>query len=291
MLRIITIAAIFATATTALTGKEEKAAPPADHNYKLSERLNGAGNLGSSAPNHKLDQLFHKVGLNGKRVMDLGCGLGGYTLHLAKQFNADIIGVDPNEQYIQLAKKNHKKAQNLKGTVAFQVMQNRLNLKEHKTDSFDVILAKQVFFEVKDKPGLIREVKRVLKPRGMLVIVDLIQGGGGMHPPAPKRTAPPVTHGSGARFHSIWGEQPDKAGYQRMLADAELEAIQDEDITEDFIQQLESDIRSANLEKPNLEVEFGAPQVNQSLHQMWDQHTWLQQHRLEAHILIGKKRA
>ena len=299
---IISTAVVIATGIPNISAEAPLYVSPSTHaKYKLIEQLQGAGNLGSTAPNNKLDKLFRKVGLNGKKVMDLGCGLGGYTLHLAKQFSAEIVGVDPDAQYIEQAKKNHSQASNLKGKVDFRVMQNRLNLKEYDTDSFDVILAKQVLFEVNDKTALIKEVKRVLKPNGLLVLVDLVKGktpgqpstpsqtpeSQQLPPPAPATAIPEHT----AKYHAIWGEQPDNTTYHQMLSEAELETIQDDDISQEFVNKLDEDINSASHKRPALEVEFGQAAFNDALQNMENQRAWLKQHKLEAHIMVGRKKA
>ena len=50
------------------------------------------------------DQKFH----SGDKVVDLGCGVGFYSNMIAK-CGASVLGIDPNEDYIEIAKKNADK--------------------------------------------------------------------------------------------------------------------------------------------------------------------------------------
>lgn len=54
----------------------------------------------------KLDVLCKDIDLSGKKVLDFGCGLGGYALYLAENYNAIVTGVDIDPMLIKEAQKN-----------------------------------------------------------------------------------------------------------------------------------------------------------------------------------------
>ncbi len=54
----------------------------------------------------KLDKAFINqfYDLNGKRVLDFGCGMGGMTLWMAKHYACDILGLDIDNIHIEIAR-------------------------------------------------------------------------------------------------------------------------------------------------------------------------------------------
>lgn len=100
---------------------------------------------------------------SGKRILDLGCGEGGYSRELAKR-NADVTTVDCSKLFIDYAKK--------------QSQENAINISHHIRNSndlygiqdnyFDIVLCSMMLMDCEDLYGTIREAARVLKPSGIL---------------------------------------------------------------------------------------------------------------------------
>ena len=65
---------------------------------------------------HYLESYFQPRFSPGDVVMDIGCGTGFYSNLMAKT-GASVLGVDPSEEYIHLAKENAVEG------VRFEVMQ------------------------------------------------------------------------------------------------------------------------------------------------------------------------
>ncbi len=108
-------------------------------------------------------------------MLDLGCGLGGPALYLARNNAVEIVGIDPQASIIQQAQnKLHTVLQDLKGKVSFTVMTNPTNLKQFADNSFDLIFAIEsmlhVPFEI--KLDYFKDMHRVVKERGQIVILD-----------------------------------------------------------------------------------------------------------------------
>lgn len=101
--------------------------------------------------------------VDGKDILDLGCGEGGYSRALVKK-GASLTSVDCSEKAIQYAQDLADK-ENL--TIRHYV-RNSNDLYEISDNSFDIVLCSMMLMDCEDFEGTIREVVRVLKPDGQL---------------------------------------------------------------------------------------------------------------------------
>lgn len=145
----------------------------------LVEMVYGEGLLSQGGIN-SIDEMFHGINLDGLKLLDLGSGLGMYDIHLAKHNRVEIVGLDPQEVLVQKANLNLEKSKkDLNGTVSFLLMKNSDNLNEFLDNSFDIVFSKEsilhVPYEVKE--SYFKEIYRVLKPNGKIVIMDWMHSG------------------------------------------------------------------------------------------------------------------
>ncbi len=122
-----------------------------------------------------LDAMLEGVDLNGKKILDIGAGLGGLDTYLAQNYNVDIVGVDVEPFIIEEAKKRLAKIQDkLKGSVKFVLEKPADYLKQFDSQSFDLVISKETILHVpvEDKVTYFEQVFRVLKPGGKIVILD-----------------------------------------------------------------------------------------------------------------------
>jgi len=107
----------------------------------------------------------HGVGLAGQRVLDQGTGTGVFGRQLAKQ-GCQVIGTDISQNQIECAKDLAKKD----GLENIEFLVSPAEQNPFPDQSFDIVSASQCFVYF-DKAKWIPEVKRILRPKGKVVIV------------------------------------------------------------------------------------------------------------------------
>ena len=113
-------------------------------------------------------QVFRLAGpLQGKRVLDVGCGDGAYALAAARQ-GAHVVGVDASLPMIEAARaRAHEAALNV------EFKQADAAALPFEDGRFDVVLAVTVLCFVPDTAAALQEMARVLAPGGRLVLGEL----------------------------------------------------------------------------------------------------------------------
>jgi len=99
------------------------------------------------------------------RILDLGCGEGGYSRELAAR-GAKVVGVDGSAELIATAAQRSAEA----GHPIEFVCANASDLEPIVSNSFEIVLASMVLMDVEDYGRAIDEVWRVLAPDGQLLM-------------------------------------------------------------------------------------------------------------------------
>ena len=118
----------------------------------------------------EIDEIMKGIDITDKSVLDIGCGCGGAAFHLIKKHGAKSVqGIDPEPLVIktaqQLAKKN-----NLADKATFKCVEP--GPLQYNKETFDVIFSKEVFLHIPDKEALLKDVHRILKPGGLIIVSD-----------------------------------------------------------------------------------------------------------------------
>lgn len=100
--------------------------------------------------------------VEGKRVLDAGCGPGVYALWLVEQ-GAQVVGIDASPNMVALA------AERLRRAAEIHIADIRKPLDFLDTDDFDVILSTLVLDYVEDWSQPFSEFHRLLRQDGVLV--------------------------------------------------------------------------------------------------------------------------
>jgi SAM-dependent methyltransferase len=105
--------------------------------------------------------------VQGQRILDLGCGDGAFAIELARR-GAQVIGIDASRSMIEAARRNSS-AEHL--DIAFY--QARADAIPFAEGTFDAVVAITILCFVRDPAPEFREIGRVMRPGGRLVIGEL----------------------------------------------------------------------------------------------------------------------
>lgn len=139
-----------------------------DELIALLELVWGKGFLSPGGP-EAVAAIVRDVDLRDKKVLDIGCGLGGIELVLARDFGARVTGVDIEKELVRRANELMAR-EGVGGRVECKLVEP--GPLPFPGDSFDVVFGKDSWIHIEDKPAFFAEVYRVLKPGGLLIAGD-----------------------------------------------------------------------------------------------------------------------
>lgn len=114
-----------------------------------------------------LDRLVESSAYPGRRLLDVGCGLGNDTSRFA-QGGVQVVGIDLAERAIQLSRTNFSQ----RGLAGDFYVMNGEQI-EFPDQSFDLVYCHTVLHFTPDPARMIREIHRVLKPGGRAILVTV----------------------------------------------------------------------------------------------------------------------
>lgn len=148
--------------------------------YTSEDRARGAGTLlGCHVKDFKeakldfVDEMLRWSGSDRPRkILDVGCGIGGTTRHLAKLFpDAEVIGITLSSSQV---KRGTELAQQAGLNNVRFVLMDALNM-EFEPDTFDLVWACESGEHMPDKKKYVESMVRVLKPSGKIAIATWCQ--------------------------------------------------------------------------------------------------------------------
>lgn len=109
-------------------------------------------------------------------VLEIGCGSGGYALHLAERIGCGILGLDINVPGIRNANRLAV-ARNLASRAHFED-RDVSKILPLNDSTFNAVFSNDVLCHLPDRAGVLREMFRLTKPGGRMLFSDgLIIGG------------------------------------------------------------------------------------------------------------------
>ncbi|MEZ5069560.1 MAG: class I SAM-dependent methyltransferase [Bacteroidales bacterium] len=117
-----------------------------------------------------IDHCLHYLGdLKGKDLLEVGCGNGLNCHYIDRnRETGSITGIDLNPANLELAR-----SVDAQSSVVF-VHDNAQELATVPDGSVDVLICIESAFHYPDKFAFFRQIKRVLRPEGTFLIVDII---------------------------------------------------------------------------------------------------------------------
>lgn len=146
-----------------------------DQLVALLEALWGEGYL-SPGGDEETARVLEGLDLDGKRMLDIGCGTGGATLFIAERYGADVLGIDVEAGVVEKASKAAAD-RGLRDRARFQAIQP--GPLPFSDASFDVVFSKDAIIHIEDKHAIFTEVHRVLKPGGTFAASDWMRAEDG----------------------------------------------------------------------------------------------------------------
>ena len=108
----------------------------------------------------------------GMTVIDVGCGVGWFSIPMAKMVGdgGRVIAVDLQRQMLDMLRRRAEKAGAAERVETHQCERNRLGLDAHTNADFALVFA--MLHEVPDKQRLLSEVHNSLNPGGKLLLSE-----------------------------------------------------------------------------------------------------------------------
>ncbi len=107
-------------------------------------------------------ELFHQK----MKIADIGCGPGHYC-HLLSAMGHEVVGIDYSLNTLFLAKERSQ-------DQAVKLSQADANYLPLKSETFDLVLGMGILLSAEYPEKLMRELTRILKPKGRILITTLV---------------------------------------------------------------------------------------------------------------------
>jgi arsenite methyltransferase len=135
-------------------------------------------NRKASDPRNKPDQILETLALqNGQHVADVGSGGGYFSLRFARAVGEGgrVFAIDTDHELLELIKQSAEE-KGLKNVSTVLATEKWLNLPEK---GIDLVFMRNMTHHLQDRVDYFRRVKRFLKPRGRIAIIEYKRTGGG----------------------------------------------------------------------------------------------------------------
>lgn len=108
-----------------------------------------------------VERHLKQLGIDGKKVVDLGCGDGQWSIQLKQSHEIELVGVDYNELRLDRYRHNVPDADALFGSCLDIPLED---------DFADVVMFHQVLEHIPQPAEALAEVRRILKAGGWLIL-------------------------------------------------------------------------------------------------------------------------
>ena len=133
-----------------------------DNMVAMLQLIWGDGYMAPGGPAN-VAKLLKGTEPEGKRVLDIGCGIGGPAFEMASSYGAEVVGIDLEQPLIDRATAAAA-TRGLEGRCKFQAV--NVGPLPFEDQSFDIVVSSGAITQTDDKHALLTEARRVLRPGG-----------------------------------------------------------------------------------------------------------------------------
>ena len=141
---------------------------------KLLELIWGKGYMAPGGPGN-VARMLAGLEPQGKRILDIGSGIGGPALEMANTHGATVIGIDLEAPLVERANADAAAA-GLAESCSFQTVE--VGPLPFEDASFDIVISSGALTQTEDKAGMFAEIYRVLSPGGWFSCYDWMRNSG-----------------------------------------------------------------------------------------------------------------
>jgi len=130
------------------------------------------------------DQIVAQLGIErGWHIADIGAGTGFYSFAAARLAGpgGKVFALDVQKDLLERLKGEAQK-KGLTNITTVWVDAEKNQGTRLRDQSIDLAILANVLFQIEDKNSLVTEVKRILKPKGKIIVVDWMESFGGIGP-------------------------------------------------------------------------------------------------------------
>jgi SAM-dependent methyltransferase len=142
-----------------------------DNMVTMVELIWGKGYMAPGGPAN-VAKMLNGIDTHGKRILDIGCGIGGPAFEMARTHGAEVVGIDLEAPLIERASKAAANL-GLGEQCMFQTVE--IGPLPFPDESFDIVISAGAFTQTKDKTAILGESLRILRPGGYVTCYDWLR--------------------------------------------------------------------------------------------------------------------
>ena len=137
----------------------------------MLEHIWGEGYMAPGGPGN-VAKILKGIETQGKRILDIGSGIGGPALEMARTHDATVVGIDLEAPLVERANKAAE-AKGLADKCTFETVEP--GPYDFEDESFDIVVSSGALTQAPDKETIFSECFRILKPGGWISLYDWVK--------------------------------------------------------------------------------------------------------------------
>jgi ubiquinone/menaquinone biosynthesis C-methylase UbiE len=222
--------------------------------------------------------LTENIGIDSStKVLDVGCGLGGTARYLAETYGCQVTGIDVTDRMLAEASRRNESA-GLNHLIDLK-LGNALEM-PFEDGTCDVLIGQDAWCYIIDKPRLIAECARVLRPQGVIAFTDWLKS----------ENITPEESKSFFEFMAF----PDVetlSGYSRLLENSGFSVQKQEDLSDEFVASLAQSYQDTPIEEVEVQIRerFGSEMSSTVMSGVVEMTMLVQERKVSRGRFIGRK--